>query len=129
MAHILVLEPDAKLAQMYAQVLQTRQHTTAVAHTAQDAVSEADAAKPDAVVLELQLTSHSGIEFLYEFRSYTDWREVPVIVLSNVPPTEFAASQQLLYQRLGVTGYYYKPRTSLKALLRAVEETLTVCAK
>jgi DNA-binding response OmpR family regulator len=124
MAQVLIVEPDHKLAQIYAGALLSRRHRVAVAATAQDAVMEADGNKPDVVLLELQLTAHSGIEFLYEFRSYVDWTNVPVIIMSNVPPSEFDASRKLLRDRLGVVAYYYKPQTSLQVLLHAVENAV-----
>jgi DNA-binding response OmpR family regulator len=126
MAKVLILEPDRKLARIYAGVLRSRQHRVALAHTAQDAILEADADKPDLVLLELQLTAHSGIEFLYEFRSYTDWANVPVIILSNVPPAEFSGSYKLLQGRLGVVAYHYKPQASLQTILHAVENAVAV---
>jgi DNA-binding response OmpR family regulator len=124
MARLLVLEPDVRLAALYAEMLRSRQHQVATAVTAQDAILAADAVTPDLVLLELQLTAHSGIEFLYELRSYPDWRRVPVIIISNVPPAEFANSRQLLHGRLGVVAYHYKPRTSLQVLLHAVDNAL-----
>jgi DNA-binding response OmpR family regulator len=124
MARLLVLEPDVRLAALYAGALRARQHQVVTALSAQDAVLAADTAKPDLVLLELQLTAHSGIEFLYEFRSYPDWRQIPVVVLSTVPPAEFANSRQLLHGRLGVVSYHYKPRTSLQVLLHAVDNAL-----
>ncbi len=127
MAYILLLEPDPKLAGLYASALRLRQHEVVVVATAQDAIRAADTTKPDVVVMELQLTAHSGIEFLYEFRSYTDWRAVPVIVVSHVPPTEFATSSQLL-KRLGVSAYHYKPRTDLRTLTHAIDTIVTVKA-
>lgn len=126
MAKVLIVEPDRKLGQIYANVLHSRQHTAALALTGQEAVLAADASKPDVVLLELQLTAHSGIEFLYEFRSYTDWLEVPVIILSNVPPAEFKGSRKLLGSRLGVVAYLYKPQTSLQTMLHAVENAVAV---
>lgn len=126
MAKVLIVEPDRKLAQIYANVLRSRKHRVALALTAQQAVLEADADKPDVVLLELQLTSHSGIEFLYEFRSYADWIQVPVIILSNVPPVEFKDSHRLLGDRLGVVAYHYKPQTSLQTILHAVENAIAV---
>lgn len=126
MAKVLIVEPDRKLAQIYANVLGSRKHQVALALTAQEAVLEADANKPDVVLLELQLTAHSGIEFLYEFRSYADWTEIPVIVLSNVPPVEFKGSYKLLGNRLGVVAYHYKPQTSLQTILHAVENAVAV---
>lgn len=118
------MEPDARLAKIFAKALLSRNHTVMAATTAQDAVIAADEQQPDIVLLELQLTAHSGIEFLYEFRSYADWRQLPVIVVSVVPPSEFEKSRQLLYDRLGVAEYHYKPRTNLRTVLRSVERVL-----
>lgn len=125
MAQVLIVEPDSKLAGIYAAILRSRSHEVMTATTAQDAVLQADDSKPDIVLLELQLTAHSGIEFLYEFRSYVDWIDVPVIVISGVPPAEFAASHRLLHERLGVVAYHYKPQTSLQTILHAVENAVT----
>lgn len=121
MAHILLIEPDRKLAATYAQALMVHGHSVVVGTTAQKGILAADDRKPDVVVLELQLVAHSGIEFLYEFRSYADWQAIPVIICTNVMPGEFAASEQLL-NRLGVRAYHYKPRTSLKMLVESIEE-------
>ena len=125
---ILLIEPDKLLAQTYDQTLRQAGHTLSTVATAQRAIFAADEQKPDLVLLELQLVSHSGIEFLYEFRSYPDWQSIPVIILSHVPPGEFADSWDLLKQELGVVAYRYKPRTSLQALLRVVNEFATIAS-
>lgn len=109
------------LSETYVQALTNAGHQVRVARTAQAAIHAADELTPDAVVLELQLVAHSGIEFLYEFRSYADWQKIPVVVVSNVPPQEFNQSIDALKTRLGVRAYLYKPATNLKRLLRAVE--------
>lgn len=124
MARVLIVEPDVRLAKIFAKALLSQRHEVMAATTAQDAVIAADEQQPDIVLLELQLTAHSGIEFLYEFRSYADWRQVPVIVVSVVPPAEFEKSHQLLYERLGVAAYHYKPQTNLRTILQAVERVL-----
>ena len=79
----------------------------------------ADQQLPDLVIVELQLIEHSGIEFLYEFRSYTEWQSIPVIIQSQVPPSEFSANWQSLKQQLGIDTYLYKPHASLQKLLKA----------
>lgn len=121
MTEILLVEPDRMLAETYVQALVGVGHKVRVARTAQAAIHAADELTPDVVVLELQLVAHSGIEFLYEFRSYADWQKIPAVVVSNVPPQEFHRSIDSLKNRLGVRTYLYKPATNLKALLHAVE--------
>lgn len=118
--HILLIEPDKLLARSYRQALEGVGHSVALSPTAQAAIHLADQQRPDLVILEIQLVSHSGIEFLYEFRSYTDWQTIPVIALSQIPPAEFMGSWQILQAELGVTAYYYKPHISLAKLVSIV---------
>lgn len=122
MQHILLIEPDALLAKMYAAALGTAGHIVRTCTSAQAAIHYADEVKPDIVILEIQLVGHSGVEFLYEFRSYVDWQNVPLVLLTYIPVGEFAGSRQLLYEELGVRAYLYKPQTSLRSLLRCVNE-------
>jgi DNA-binding response OmpR family regulator len=128
MARILLVEPDRVLAETYEQALTADGHEVTVAAGAQAAISAADSSRPDLVVLEMQLVEHSGIEFLYEFRSYAEWQAIPVIVHTAVPPSEFAGSRQILDQELGVNIYLYKTRTSLSQLLSKVRGQISVTA-
>ena len=121
-----MLEPDAVLAQTFREVLELAGHEVVVCREAQEAVFSVDDAKPAIILLELQLVGHSGIEFLYELRSYADWRDIPVVIVSNVPPYEFNANAELLRDSLGVTEYCYKPQTSLAQLLSLTNRLVTV---
>ena len=122
MPQVLLIEPDALLAKTYAAALEAVGYAVRTCALAQSAIHIADEIKPDLVVLEIQLVGHSGVEFLYEFRSYADWQGVPLVLLTHVPPREFAESRQLLYEELGVRTYLYKPQTKLRDLLRSVQE-------
>lgn len=122
MASILLIEPDRILAETYTRTLHAAGHDVIPCASAQAAIMAADKMQPDIVILELQLIEHSGIEFLYEFRSYLDWQHIPVLAHTNVPAGEFAASAQLMKDELGIAAYLYKPKTSLKALLKQVSQ-------
>lgn len=117
---IVLLEPDKVLADTYRQVLMHDGHKVVMCATAQAAIFAADELQPDLIIMEMQLTGHSGIEFLYEFRSYDDWTSVPVVVLSNVPAGEFSDCWNVLKEQLGVEHYHYKPLTTLRTLLKTV---------
>lgn len=122
--HILLLEPNTLLAKTYTAALQHAGYSVAHATGAQMAVDAADRQHPNLVILELQLPSHSGLEFLHEFRSYAEWQEVPVIVHSMLPPAHTAGVAENLAGDLGVRIILYKPRTSLQQLLRAVRDAV-----
>lgn len=124
MANILLIEPDCSLGWAYQKALEVAGHSVKKSLSAQTAIDTADEFCPDVVILELQLVAHSGIEFLYEFRSYVDWQDIPVIVLSKVPPAEFNECTRTLREHLGISTYCYKPQTDLKHLLHVVAHTL-----
>lgn len=129
MAKILIVEPDKLLAGTFKNALAAIGHGVATASTAQDAIFAADRSRPDIIILELQLVAHSGIEFLYELRSYPEWHNIPVLVVSLVPLGEAAIKPKILEEEFGVKSIFYKPALSLRQLVQAVEAALPVKAR
>jgi DNA-binding response OmpR family regulator len=124
MAHIIMIEPDRVLAETYNAACKQVGHSVVPCASAQAAVLAADQQRPDVVIVELQLVAHSGIEFLYEFRSYLEWQAIPLIIHSQVPPSEFASNWQLFKDQLSISHYLYKPQTTLKELLATISQVL-----
>lgn len=123
---VLMLEPDAILAKTYRRALEQAGYEVRRTVSAQDAVFLVDEKLPDVILVEIQLVAHSGVEFLYELRSYPEWQRIPVLIHSMIPPSEFEDSMELLRGRLNVSAYLYKPQTTLQSLLRAVREACTI---
>ncbi|HJP95922.1 MAG TPA: response regulator [Candidatus Saccharimonadales bacterium] len=118
--HILLIEPDAVAAPLYAAGLRAADHTVATAASAQAAIGAADRKQPDVVIMEMQLGTHNGIAFLQEFRSYAEWQSVPVIVHSFQKPPTDTAVLDVLQREYGMRSWLYKPQTSIAALASAV---------
>jgi DNA-binding response OmpR family regulator len=115
---ILLIEPDTVMADFYRQAIEEAGYQVRWCSAAAAAIQHADERRPDAVVLELQLAGHNGVEFLYEFRSYPEWKDVPIIILSGVPDAAFSP---ILQRQLGITAYHYKPRTKLHNLVNTLD--------
>lgn len=124
MANVLMLEPDEQLAGIYQAAFEHVGYVVRRSVSAQEAVFQVDEHLPDVILVELQLVAHSGIEFLYELRSYAEWQHIPVLIHSCIPPTEFEDSMSLLKGMLNVKEYLYKPHTTLLALLREVHSAM-----
>lgn len=120
MTKVLVIEPNRVLASHYATALQKNAHTAVWRSCGQSAINAAERARPDAILLELQLPAHSGLEFLHELRSYPEWQAIPVILLTLVPAAALEAEKSALEQ-LGVMDYLYKPKTKLEHVIKAVD--------
>ena len=125
--HILLIEPDSVLANLYIQALEAAAHTVSYVRTAEAAIRIADRKKPDVVVLELQLVQHSGVAFLQEFRSYAVWSAIPVILHTLIPPTKLQLFQGALLE-MGVYAQLYKPQTSLRQLVRAIDDCVPIAS-
>jgi DNA-binding response OmpR family regulator len=119
--NILLIEPDIVLGRTYEAALTVAGHSVLTGGHAQDAIRLADTQQPDLILLELQLPGHSGIEFLYEFRSYAEWRKIPIILHTMVAP-HILEQQSLHFSSLGIISYLYKPATNLHQLVRTVDE-------
>lgn len=118
--NVLLIEPDARLAAIYSQALIAAGHVVRHSPLAQQAVHEAEDFTPAVVVLELQLVGHNGIEFLYEFRSYAEWKDIPVVLLTMVAPHALNITKELLDQ-FGIVDVLYKPATNLRQLVQSIE--------
>ncbi len=121
--HILLIEPDKILAQTYKKALEQAGYKVHWETVAQAGITSVDHALPILIILEVQLVAHNGIEFLYELRSYADWKDVPVVLLTGVPEVELGLTDEIK-KSLGIIAYCYKPQTSLQQLLGTVKHTV-----
>lgn len=121
MKQVLVLEPDRIVAKCLASELSLNDFNVRVATTADEAIELANEQMPDAVVCELSLPGHSGTEFVYEFRTYTDWQDVPLVVYSSIKPaSEILSSKD--WQMLNIADFLYKPDASLQDVVGSIAE-------
>lgn len=118
---ILLIEPDNVLGKSVTVGLKKSGYSVIHCRTAQSAINIADKEDFDLVICELLLVGNSGIEFLYEFRSYSDWQNIPVIIYSSVPAYEFSNKRNGLASELSVSAYLYKPHSSVKQLIKYVD--------
>lgn len=125
--HILLIEPDTILAQMYIKSLEMTGHTVSYVMGAESAIHTADRKRPDIVILELQLANHNGVAFLHEFRSYADWLDIPVVVHTVVPLMQLQNFTAAL-DEMGVKEQLYKPHTTLAKLTAVIEQYDSVSA-
>jgi CheY-like chemotaxis protein len=96
-----------------------------IASGAAKALEIANENRPNIVILELSLAGHSGLEFLYEFRTYTDWIEIPVIVYTTVHLDDSVLKSRA-WEQLRVQEYLYKPETSLATLKNMIVKHTSV---
>jgi CheY-like chemotaxis protein len=123
MAKILLLEADRMLANNFSRYLKGLGHKVTWELEPQEAIYSVDKNQLDAIIIDLLLAGRSGIEFLYEFRSYPEWQKLPVIIFSNIAAAEINDCLKA-FEHLNIAAYHYKPTTSLAQLGKTLERTL-----
>lgn len=123
MARILFIESDRLFGGNARAVFKRAGHSVDWQVELQAAMNSADALRPDVIILDLLLASRSGVEFLYEFRSYPEWASVPVIIYSTVTSEEFN-KVGVGFNHLNIAAYHYKPATSLTQLCQSLGRVL-----
>ena len=121
MARILFIEPDRLLGANAKKVFKRAGHDVNWYVDPQAAINSADTARPDVIILDLLLAGRSGVEFLYEFRSYPEWSRLPVIIYSDISPEEFKGAN-VGFTQLNIAAYHYKPTTSITELCNSIEK-------
>jgi DNA-binding response OmpR family regulator len=123
MPKILILESDRQLGRNFIEYFRQQGHEAQSHVDPQAAIINADSTRPDVVIVDSMLASRSGIEFLYEMRSYPEWQNIPAIVLGNYGAEEVEGFANT-FELLDVKAYFYKPSSSLKQILDQVESLL-----
>lgn len=121
MKQVLILDADPILRNASAHALTATGFGVQLAASAQGAVAACEDQKPDVIVLELQLTGHSGVEFLHELLSYPEWQGIPVVLYTMVPERDLQGFDTS-FRTLGIVRYAYKPETSLQKLADIVSD-------
>jgi len=115
MSRVLVVEDDPQLLRAMRITLRARGHEVLVAATGRKGLSEAAAAHPDIVVLDLGLPDLDGVEVIHGLRG---WTSVPIIVLSG----RTSSGDKVAALDAGADDYVTKPFgvEELLARIRAV---------
>lgn len=120
---ILILETDKILAQNIGNCLEVAGYHVDWQVDPQEAIISVDVQPVDLVVMDVVLAGRSGIEFLYEFRSYPDWANIPVIIYSSIPAREVGDSV-VGFEQINIKSYLYKPATPVSRLISLIDSVL-----
>lgn len=115
-----MVETDRVIADNLSRYLSRSGHEIDWQQDLQAAIDASDNCCPDLVVLDLMLCGRSGVEFLYEFRSYPDWQDIPVVLFSNISIRDLGASTAG-FNQLNISAYHYKPTTSMAQLAHSID--------
>lgn len=121
MKHIVIIEDDQLLANMYKTKFEIAGYKVEIHHTAELALPELTKQEPDLVILDVLLPGKNGLWLLKEL--HAGKKTMPIVILTNLAEADFAMPTKLR-ESLGVVGYHVKTQVTPAEVLKTVQEAL-----
>jgi len=118
---ILIIEDDSFLADMYAAKFQMKGYKVNLAENGREAMKEIQKEKPSLIILDILMPKMDGFEFLEQFKKNEKFKNIPVIILTNL-------GQKREVERgfnLGADDYIIKAYFTPKEVVEKVETLLS----
>ncbi|AKM78162.1 MAG: Response regulator receiver domain protein [Candidatus Wolfebacteria bacterium GW2011_GWC2_46_275] len=117
---ILIVEDDSFIVKAYQIRFENDNFDVFIATTGTDALHYLDKEPVDVVLLDLMLPGVSGFDVLMAIRKNNIWKNVPVIILSNLGQTEDIQRGK----DLGATDYIVKANARINEVADKVKRYL-----
>ena len=111
---VLIADDEPLLTELLEFRLGARGYKTVVAHDGRDALAKLEAVQPDAVVLDMMMPVHDGLEVLRRMRANRLHAETPVIMLT----ARRGEADVVGALELGANDYLVKPFLPEELLIR-----------
>jgi CheY-like chemotaxis protein len=120
MKKIAIIEDEPSIAQLYQIKLGSLGYQTYIAINGKLGLELIESVKPDLVLLDLLMPEMSGEEMLIALRKKENYKDLPVVILTNVSPQEAPES----LKELGVKKYIVKAEYTPEQVGNIVKEAL-----
>ena len=113
MKKILIVEDDIFLGNAYRVKLSKEGFDATVLTDGEEALTFLESTIPDLILLDLMMPIKDGFSTLEDIRKNPDWKEIPIIITSNLGQTEDISRGM----SLGATDYIVKSNIPLSELI------------
>ena len=114
---ILIVEDDNFVAEVYLAKLSEMGYETALAQNGEEGLAELKKGKVDLILLDILMPIMNGIEMLEEVKKNEEWKNIPVILLTNIGEKE--SIQKV--REMGVKNYLIKSHFTPAEVIEKVE--------
>ena len=90
MALVLVVDDELSFRFFLKALFETEGHEVMVGRNAKDGIAHLKKRKPDLITLDVMMPEHGGLEMYRALNAESDWKNIPVIMLSGVGANTYA---------------------------------------
>jgi CheY-like chemotaxis protein len=123
-AKILVVDDEPDVIKFLTTLLEDHGYAVCSAEDGVGATERIQKDSPDLICLDLLMPNKSGVKFFHEIRRHSEWKKIPVIMITGWGPPEFPGIdfKSFIHQRRLISppeGFLEKPIDS-DALLKLI---------
>lgn len=107
---VLIVDDDRTLVHAVSKFLEDAGYQVVTAYDGGEAIEKVQAARPDLVLLDIQMPRIHGYSFLFEVRKIEGGASIPIIILTS------SESMVDMFMAEGVREYLIKPCSSREVL-------------
>lgn len=90
MALVLVVDDELSFRFFLKALFETEGHEVMVGRNAREGLAHVKKRKPDLITLDVMMPEHGGLEMYRALKAGSEWRDIPVIMLSGVRAGTYA---------------------------------------
>jgi CheY-like chemotaxis protein len=114
---ILIVEDDKFVAEVYLAKLAEMDYLTVLAGNGEEGLRALSSEKFDLILLDILMPIMDGVEMLGEIKKNEKWKDIPVILLTNVGEKDSIEK----VRRLGATDYLIKSHFTPSEVIEKIE--------
>lgn len=122
-AKILIVEDDSILSELYKEKFKLAGFDAALACTGKEGLELLEKEIPDIILLDILMPELNGFEMLKEMKKNRKFRNIPVILLTNLGESKIDMDSELSYA-LGVKDYLIKTKHTPDEIVKKVNYVL-----
>lgn len=121
--NILIVEDDNILQEMYCEKFEMEDFNVEKASTGREGLEKLEKNSPDIILLDILMPDMNGLEMLKEMKKNREYRDIPVILLTNLGESKIDMDQELSFA-LGIKDYLIKTKHTPDDVLKRVKQVL-----
>lgn len=118
MSKVLIIDDEQELLKMYEQTFSSTGFTPILAENGEIGIKMAKDQKPDVILLDIIMPKMNGLDVLAEIKKDPDIKNIPVILLTNLPQESSGEKAK----ELGAYGYLVKAENEPAQVVEEVKK-------
>ncbi len=122
---ILLVEDDNTLQEMYCEKFEMLDFKVMKANTGREGLANLEKKIPDIILLDILMPDMNGLEMLKEMKKSRQYRDIPVILLTNLGESKIDMDSELSFA-LGIKDYLIKTKHTPDDVANRVRQVLNI---